>query len=120
MAFPLPFGRMLRHLLAPLAALACLAAGLLAAPAAQATESPGTAALNWAEGHATGHPFQWGGTGPYGYDCSGTIYTAFGDADRIRLPRSTYEMLTSPHLHRIPLMDAHPGDLLFSGPSHVE
>jgi cell wall-associated NlpC family hydrolase len=109
---------MLRHALASLAALACLAAGLLSAPAAQATTNPGAAALDWAEAHATGHPFMWGGTGPYGYDCSGLVMEAFAHAG-IDLPRTTNEMVDSPHLTRT----YHPqrGDLAFFGAdSHVE
>ena len=52
----------MRFLLAMLATLTCLAAGLLFAVGAQATTTPGDRALNWAEAHATGHPFAFGGT----------------------------------------------------------
>ena len=108
---------MLRHALASLTALACLAGGLLAAPAAQATENPGAAALSWAEGHATGHPYVWGGTGPYGYDCSGLVWSAFR-AEGIDLPRTTYGMLGSRLLERT--YHPRPGDLAFFGAGHVE
>jgi peptidoglycan DL-endopeptidase CwlO len=110
---------MLRRALTSLAALACLTAGLLAAPAAQASTSPGTAALTWAETHATGRPYQWGGTGPYSYDCSGLVQAAFR-AEGIDLPRTTYEMLASGHLHQVPIATAPPGALLFFGPGHIE
>ena len=60
---PLPYGGM-RFLVAVMATLTCLAAGLLAAVSAQASVTPGNAALNWAEAHATGHPFAFGGAGP--------------------------------------------------------
>jgi cell wall-associated NlpC family hydrolase len=108
---------MLRHALTSLSALACLAAGLLAAPAAQATTNPGAAALSWAEGHATGHPYIWGGTGPYGFDCSGLVDAAFR-AEGIDLPRTTYEMLGSSLLERT--YHPRPGDLAFFGAGHVE
>lgn len=78
----------------------------------------GNAALNWAESHALGHPYVWAGTGP-GYDCSGLVMVAFEHAG-ISLPHSTYEMLASPHLHRIPLEDVQRGDLVFYGSGHVE
>jgi len=113
---------MLRHLLASLAAFTCLTAGLLAAPTAQATVSPGNAALDWAETHTTGHPFVWGGTGPYGYDCSGLVMESYLHADGITLPHSTVAMITSGHLTRT----YHPqrGDLAMFGPvgapAHVE
>ena len=104
---------MLRRALAPLAALTCLTAGLLAAPAALAAVSPGDSALNWAETHATGHPFAFGGTGPSTFDCSGLVMESYLHAG-IRLPRTTYEMITSPHLTRT----YHPqrGDIAMFGP----
>jgi hypothetical protein len=104
----------MRLLLAVMATLTCLAAGLLAAVSAQATVSPGDRALNWAEAHATGRPFMWGGTGPYGFDCSGTVVAAFAHADGITLPHSTVAMIDSGELVRT----THPqrGDLAFWGP----
>lgn len=112
---------------------ALLAAGLMARPAgAAATAPPGTAsaaayggsaagnaALNWAEGHAAGHPYVFGGTGPYGYDCSGLVYTAFSHAG-VRLPRTTFSMLGSARLHRVPAGQERRGDLAFYGSGHVE
>jgi cell wall-associated NlpC family hydrolase len=108
---------MLRHAFTSLAALACLAAGLLTAPTAQATTDPGAAALTWAEHNAAGHPYAWGGTGPYSFDCSGLIYAAFR-AEGIDLPRTTYEMLGSRLLERT--YHPRPGDLAFFGAGHVE
>ena len=45
---------------------------------------------------------------------------AFGHGAGIWLPHSTYAMLRSPHLHRIPLSQARRGDLMFYGSGHVE
>jgi hypothetical protein len=81
-------------------AASALAAALLApaaaavaatAPAAQASVShsaftsgyggsrAGNAALNWAEGHATGCWYSYGGSScSPGYDCSGLVMAAFG------------------------------------------
>ena len=105
---------MLRHALTSLAALACLAAGLLSAAAAQATTTPGNAALNWAEAHATGHPFAFGGAGPITYDCSGTVMAAYAHADGIMLPHNTVAMVDSGLLVRT----THPqrGDIAMWGP----
>jgi cell wall-associated NlpC family hydrolase len=80
----------------------------------------GNEALNWAEAHATGRPYLYGGTGPYGYDCSGLVQQAFLHGAGISLPRTTYGMPSSPHLHWIPLADARRGDILFYGSGHVE
>ena len=64
----------------------------------------------------TGHPYQWGGTGP-GYDCSGLVMMAYRHAG-VHLPRTTTAMLSSPLLVRV----VHPrmGDLAFYGTGHVE
>ena len=45
---------------------------------------------------------------------------AFGHGAGIWLPRTTYAMLSSPRLHRIPLSQARRGDLMFYGSGHVE
>jgi cell wall-associated NlpC family hydrolase len=64
----------------------------------------------------TGAPYVYGGTGP-GYDCSGLVMMAYRHAG-IHLPRTTYEMLSSPLLVKV----IHPrmGDLAFYGSGHVE
>jgi len=66
-----------------------------------------------------GKPYIWGGTGPYGFDCSGLVYAAYRAAGLL-LPRTTYEMLDSWHLVRIPKRLARRGDLAFFGTGHVE
>ena len=109
------------------------AAAAAAAPAAQASVShstiisghggsrAGNAALNWAERHATGCWYSYGGTScSPGYDCSGLVMEAFGHGAGIWLPRTTYGMLGSPRLHWIPLSQARRGDLMFYGSGHVE
>ena len=103
-----------------------------AAPAAQASVSAavtssyggsraGTAALNWAERHAAGCWYSYGGSScsPV-YDCSGLVMEAFGHGAGIWLPHSTYAMLANRHLHWIPLSQARRGDLMFYGSGHVE
>ncbi len=114
-------------LLAPGAAVVAAAA-----PAAQASvshsaassyggSSAGNAALNWAERHASGCWYYYGGAGcAPGYDCSGLVMEAFGHGAGIWLPHSTYAILSSPHLHPIPLSQARRGDLIFYGSGHVE
>jgi len=109
------------------------AAAVAAAPAAQASVSrsavtggysgsrAGNAALNWAERHATGCWYSYGGSScAQGYDCSGLVMEAFGHGAGIWLPHSTYAMLGNRHLHWIPLSQARRGDLMFYGSGHVE
>ncbi len=66
-----------------------------------------------------GKPYIWGGTGPYGYDCSGLVYSAYKAAGVV-LPRTTYGMLGSWRLVQIPKSRAQRGDLAFFGSGHVE
>ena len=84
------------------------------------TITPGNAMLNWAETQ-TGKPYEWGGTGPWGYDCSGLVYAAARHIG-ITLPRTTYSMIYSWHLVRV--YNPQRGDLAFFGPVgapyHVE
>jgi peptidoglycan DL-endopeptidase CwlO len=69
--------------------------------------------------HQRGKPYEWGGTGPYGFDCSGLVYAAYRSRGVV-LPRTTYGMLSSRHLVRISKAQARPGDLAFYGSGHVE
>jgi len=114
------------------AVLLAPAAAAVAAPAAQASVShsaaasgyggsqAGNAALNWAERHAAGCWYTYGGTScSHGYDCSGLVMEAFGHGAGIWL-HSTYAMLGNRHLHRISLSQARRGDLMFYGSGHVE
>ena len=95
---------------------------------AQAPSAPVSAAraATWLRLHAWRYaraqirkPYIWGGTGPFGFDCSGLVYSAYRAAGII-LPRTTYEMLASSRLIRIPKSQARRGDLAFFGTGHVE
>jgi len=108
------------------AAAVLIAAAVIftAVPAQAAPASPAAisnAALGWAESHEIGRPYVWGGTGPYGYDCSGAIVAAFGHLG-VALPHNTVAMIRSGKLVRV--YYPRRGDLAFFGspyaPSHVE
>lgn len=114
----------IRRLLTVASVLTVLATGpVWLAPVAPAVASTAPVparltALLWAEAQA-GKPYLYGGTGPAGFDCSGLAMTGYRHAG-ITLPRTTYAMLASGHLHWIPLSQAQRGDLIFFGPGHVE
>lgn len=78
-------------------------------------------ALNWAEAHAKGHWYSWGGAGPYTYDCSGLVMTSFAHVG-VSLPHNTVAMIHSGKLIRVYYPQR--GDLAFwgpiSAPYHVE
>ena len=81
----------------------------------------GNAALDWAENHAAGCWYAYGGTScAQGYDCSGLVMEAFGQGAGIWLPRTTYGMLGSYRLHWLPAGQERRGDLAFYGSGHVE
>jgi peptidoglycan DL-endopeptidase CwlO len=118
------------HLRAParfllVAAVLVVASVGLARPApASAATVPGVSAQLeanvWTYAmHQRGKPYEWGETGPYGFDCSGLVYAAYRSRGVI-LPRTTYGMLGSRHLVRISKAQARPGDLAFYGSGHVE
>lgn len=109
---------MRKLLAASLLAIAVLITTPALAANAAPRSDPGASALNWAETQA-GKPYVWGGTGPYGYDCSGLVYAAFRRVG-IDLPRTTYGMLSSAHLQWIPRSEVRRGDLAFYGSGHVE
>lgn len=69
--------------------------------------------------HERGKPYVYGGTGPYGFDCSGLVYASYRSRG-INLPRTTYGMLHSRHLIRVRKSQARRGDVAFFGPGHVE
>lgn len=75
-------------------------------------------ALHWAQRQA-GKWYCYGGTGPYCFDCSGLVFSAYHHMG-VWLPRDTYGMLASSKLRWIPAWKAKPGDLAFYGTGHVE
>lgn len=69
-----------------------------------------------------GTPYQWGGNGPGGIDCSGLVQQTFRQLG-INLPRTTYQQVNSGTAVGS-LAEARPGDLIFlhpgaGGPGHV-
>jgi cell wall-associated NlpC family hydrolase len=82
------------------------------------TGAPRLAAIKWAETQ-TGKGYCWGGAGPSCFDCSGLVTQAYQHAG-VDLPRTTYDMLRSPHLVPVPREQAQRGDLAFYGNGHVE
>jgi len=64
-----------------------------------------------------GKPYQWGGTGPDAYDCSGLVQQSYRAAG-INLPRTSEMMLGTGQ--KIDAQYIAPGDLLFPDPGHVQ
>ena len=57
-----------------------------------------------------GTPYVWGGSGPNGFDCSGLVQWAFGQAD-VSLPRVTHDQVDQGT--RVSYEDARRGDILY-------
>jgi cell wall-associated NlpC family hydrolase len=110
----------LRGILALAAAVAVIVslAAVVSIRASASSKPARLVALEWAW-HQAGKGYCWGGNGPSCYDCSGLVVAAYARAG-IRLPRTTYEILASPLLRRIPASQRRRGDLAFYGSGHVE
>ena len=116
----LPF----KVLLAVLAAIAATTAGCASAPATLATGEPGHLTLepriaDAAVGGAiadvamgmVGTRYRYGGTEPtQGFDCSGLVHYAYGQAG-YQVPRTSQELFRA--ARKISVGDADPGDLMF-------
>ncbi|HCN20742.1 MAG TPA: glycoside hydrolase, partial [Arthrobacter bacterium] len=57
--------------------------------------------------------YQYGSTGPYGFDCSGLVQTAFAAAGKY-LPRTAAQQYAAAPVH-VPISQARRGDLLVWG-----
>ena len=69
------------------------------------------AALSWARARI-GSPYQWGGTGANGFDCSGLVQVAFTKSG-VNLPRTTSAQAQRGQMVRRDSIQ--PGDLVFFG-----
>ncbi|MGC9670657.1 C40 family peptidase [Planosporangium sp. 12N6] len=72
----------------------------------------------WYARRQLGRPYQWGGTGNVGFDCSGLVMMAYQFAG-VYLPRTTYQQAKVGV--RISRWELQPGDLVFSNSfGHVQ
>jgi peptidoglycan DL-endopeptidase CwlO len=105
---------------APAAATAAAAAAAPALAAASAAASKKLRLNAWHYAmRQRRKPYEWGGTGPSGFDCSGLVYASYRSRG-VALPRTTFGMLGNWHLVRIRKSQARRGDLAFFGTGHVE
>jgi len=86
-----------------------LAIGPSARPASATAASPAATAIRYALAQL-GKPYQWGGTGPRSFDCSGLTMRAYQTAG-ISIPRVARDQYALGH--RLPLRRLRPGDLVF-------
>ena len=69
--------------------------------------------VTWARARI-GAPYQWGGTGSNGFDCSGLVQAAYSRMG-VRLPRTTRDQARRGRM--VERSDIRPGDLVFFGDS---
>jgi len=88
-----------------------------------AATGPAATAIAYARAQL-GKPYQWGGTGPDAYDCSGLVWAAY-QSPGIDIPRTSEAQWAG--LPHVPPADVRPGDLVFfpgsdgtfAAPGHV-
>ncbi len=78
-------------------------------PDSAASSQQGNIAADWALSQI-GRPYQWGGAGPYTYDCSGLTMVAWSHAGVALLHYTGDQWVEGVH---VPLSALQPGDLLF-------
>jgi cell wall-associated NlpC family hydrolase len=92
-------------------------------PAVDAPNQAVATAIAYAE-QQLGKPYQWGGTGPDAFDCSGLVMMAYRAAGIAIARTSQQQWATEPH---VPAGQVQPGDLVFfagadgtpASPGHV-
>ena len=77
-------------------------------PDSPASSQQGNIAADWALSQI-GKPYQWGGAGPYAYDCSGLTMVAWAQAGVFLLHYTGYQWEDGVH---VPLDNLQRGDLL--------
>ena len=87
------------------------ATGRKTSPLAPVSPTGEPAALSWARARI-GSPYQWGGTGANGFDCSGLVQVAYARAG-VDLPRTTGDQSRRGQMIRRDSIQ--PGDLVFFG-----
>ena len=88
-----------------------------------AASGPAATAIAYARAQL-GKPYEWGGTGPDAYDCSGLVWAAYQSAG-VDIPRTSEAQWAG--LPHVPPADVRPGDLVFfpgsdgtfTAPGHV-
>jgi cell wall-associated NlpC family hydrolase len=85
-------------------------------PDSPASSQQGNIAADWALSQV-GKPYQWGGAGPYTYDCSGLTMAAWAHAGVFLLHYTGYQWEDGAH---VPLDDLQRGDLLFYATNNAD
>jgi cell wall-associated NlpC family hydrolase len=88
-----------------------------------AASGPAATAIAYARAQL-GKPYEWGGTGPGAYDCSGLVWAAYQSAG-VDIPRTSQAQWAA--LPHVPPAGVRPGDLVFfpgsdgtfTAPGHV-
>ncbi len=85
-------------------------------PNSPASSQQGNIAADWALSQI-GRPYQWGGAGPYGYDCSGLTMDAWAQADVALLHYTGFQWVEGV---QVPLGSLERGDLLFYATNNAD
>jgi cell wall-associated NlpC family hydrolase len=85
-------------------------------PSSPASSQPGNIAADWALSQI-GRPYQWGGAGPYAYDCSGLTMVAWAQAG-VALLHYTGDQWAEGV--QVPLGSLERGDLLFYATNNAD